>query len=31
MLLESLNSGVATAMTAQDWEDIRQAVRVKVV
>jgi antitoxin ParD1/3/4 len=28
MLLEGLNSGNATEMTAQDWEDIRQAVRV---
>ena len=27
MLLEGLNSGNATEMTAQDWEDIRQAVR----
>jgi antitoxin ParD1/3/4 len=27
MLLEGLNSGEATEMTAQDWEDIRQAVR----
>ncbi|QYX32067.1 type II toxin-antitoxin system ParD family antitoxin [Sphaerospermopsis torques-reginae] len=26
MLLEGLNSGEATEMTAQDWEDIRQAV-----
>jgi antitoxin ParD1/3/4 len=26
MLLEGLNSGNATEMTAQDWEDIRQAV-----
>ncbi|WP_155748744.1 type II toxin-antitoxin system ParD family antitoxin [Scytonema sp. UIC 10036] len=30
MLLESLRSGPATAMTPQDWEDIRQAVRAKV-
>ena len=29
MLLEGLNSGNATEMTAQDWEDIRQAVREK--
>ena len=26
LLLEGLNSGNATEMTAQDWEDIRQAV-----
>ncbi|MFM6038482.1 MAG: YoaH family protein [Sphaerospermopsis kisseleviana] len=26
LLLEGLNSGEATEMTAQDWEDIRQAV-----
>lgn len=30
MLLEGLNSGTATAMTVQDWEDIRTAVREKV-
>ena len=30
MLLEGLNSGNATEMTAQDWEDIRQAVRNKI-
>ncbi|MFN4878177.1 MAG: type II toxin-antitoxin system ParD family antitoxin [Aphanizomenon sp.] len=29
MLLEGLNSGNATEMTAQDWEDIRQALREK--
>jgi antitoxin ParD1/3/4 len=29
MLLEELNSGNATEMTTQDWEDIRQAVRKK--
>jgi antitoxin ParD1/3/4 len=29
LLLEGLNSGNATQMTAQDWEDIRQAVREK--
>jgi antitoxin ParD1/3/4 len=29
LLLEGLNSGNATEMTAQDWEDIRQAVREK--
>jgi antitoxin ParD1/3/4 len=27
MLLEGLNSGNATEITAQDWEDIRQAVQ----
>jgi antitoxin ParD1/3/4 len=26
LLLEGLNSGNATEMTAQDWEDIRQVV-----
>ena len=26
LLLEGLNSGNATEMTAQDWEDIRQSV-----
>ncbi len=31
MLLEGLNSGSATEMTAQDWEDIRQAIREKIV
>lgn len=30
MLLEGFNSGEATEMTAQDWEDIRQAVRNKI-
>ncbi|MBD1213949.1 MAG: type II toxin-antitoxin system ParD family antitoxin [Dolichospermum sp.] len=30
MLLEGLNSGEATEMTAQEWEDIRQAVRDKI-
>lgn len=30
MLLEGLNSGNATEMTAQDWEDIRQAVRERI-
>ncbi|HLO86600.1 MAG TPA: type II toxin-antitoxin system ParD family antitoxin [Nostocaceae cyanobacterium] len=30
MLLEGLNSGNATEMTTQDWEDIRQAVREKI-
>jgi antitoxin ParD1/3/4 len=30
MLLEGLNSGNATEMTTQDWEDIRQAVREKL-
>jgi antitoxin ParD1/3/4 len=29
LLLGGLNSGNATEMTAQDWEDIRQAVREK--
>lgn len=30
MLLEGLNSGNATEMTAQDWEDIHQAVRERI-
>jgi antitoxin ParD1/3/4 len=30
MLLEGLNSGEATEMTAQEWEDICQAVRDKL-
>jgi antitoxin ParD1/3/4 len=30
MLLEGLNSGDATEMTTQDWEDIRQAVRERI-
>nr|WP_089126797.1 type II toxin-antitoxin system ParD family antitoxin [Tolypothrix sp. NIES-4075] len=30
MLLEGLNSGTATAMTTQDWEDVRQAVRERI-
>ncbi|HEY9802109.1 MAG TPA: hypothetical protein V6D25_17235 [Leptolyngbyaceae cyanobacterium] len=30
MLLEGLNSGDATDMTTQDWEDIRQAVRERI-
>ncbi len=29
--LEGLDSGAATSMTAQDWADIRQTVREKVV
>ncbi len=28
LLLEGLNSGPPTPMTAQDWEDIRREVRV---
>ncbi|MBE9208929.1 type II toxin-antitoxin system ParD family antitoxin [Nostoc sp. LEGE 06077] len=31
MLLEGLNSGNATEMTPDDWEDIRQAVRERIV
>lgn len=27
ILLEGLNSGDATEMTVQDWEDIRQTIR----
>ncbi|MEA5566779.1 type II toxin-antitoxin system ParD family antitoxin [Anabaena sp. UHCC 0399] len=30
MLLEGLNSGNATEMTAQDWEDIHQAVHERI-
>ncbi len=30
LLLEGLDSGAATAITAQDWEDIRQAVRKRI-
>ncbi|MFN6562917.1 MAG: type II toxin-antitoxin system ParD family antitoxin [Nostoc sp. ChiSLP01] len=30
MLLEGLNSGNATEMTVQDWEDIRQTIRGKI-
>nr|WP_230968596.1 type II toxin-antitoxin system ParD family antitoxin [Nostoc sp. WHI] len=30
MLLESLNSGNASEITADDWEDIRQAVRERI-
>ncbi|MEM7554813.1 MAG: type II toxin-antitoxin system ParD family antitoxin [Cyanobacteria bacterium P01_A01_bin.84] len=30
LLLEGLNSGSATPLTEQDWNDIRQAVRSKV-
>ena len=30
LLLEGLDSGTATPMTTQDWEDIRQTVRERV-
>lgn len=30
MLLEGLNSGNATSMTDEDWEDVRKAVREKL-
>jgi antitoxin ParD1/3/4 len=30
MLLEGINSGTATEMTSQDWEEIRQAVRQRI-
>ena len=30
LLLEGINSGTATEITAQDWEDIRQAVRKRI-
>jgi antitoxin ParD1/3/4 len=31
LLLEGLNSGEATIMTAEDWTEIRQAVKNKIV
>jgi len=30
LILEGLDSGIATPITAQDWEDIRQAVRKRI-
>lgn len=30
MLLEGLNSGDATEMTVQDWEDIRQTIKERI-
>ncbi|BAY29324.1 putative addiction module antidote protein, CopG/Arc/MetJ family [Nostoc carneum NIES-2107] len=30
LLLEGLNSGTATPLTDQDWNDIRQAVQKKI-
>jgi len=30
LLLEGLNSGLASPMTEQDWEDIRRVVRERV-
>lgn len=30
LLLEGLNSGPATPMTAQDWQDIRQSIRKRL-
>ena len=30
LLLEGLDSGTATPITAQDWEDIRQTVRKRI-
>ncbi len=30
LLLEGLDSGTATGITAQDWEDIRQTVRKRI-
>lgn len=30
LLLEGLNSGTATPLTDQDWDDIRQAVQKKI-
>lgn len=30
LLLEGLNSGTATGITAQDWQDIRQTVRKRI-
>jgi antitoxin ParD1/3/4 len=31
MLLEGLNSGTATEISVQDWHDIRQAVRERIL
>ncbi|MBH8552304.1 type II toxin-antitoxin system ParD family antitoxin [Nostocaceae cyanobacterium CENA357] len=31
LLLEGLNSGTATEMTTQDWQDIRQVVRERAM
>ena len=31
LLLEGLNSGEATPMTAEDWTEIRQAVKNKII
>ena len=30
LLLKGIDSGTATEITAQDWEDIRQAVRQRI-
>lgn len=30
LILEGLDSGTATPMTAKDWEDIRQAMRERI-
>jgi len=30
LLLEGLESGSATAMTDEDWQDVRQAVRERI-
>ncbi len=30
LLLEGLNSGTATPMTAQDWQDIRREIRQRL-
>lgn len=31
LLLEGIDSGSATAMSEQDWQDIRHAVREKII
>lgn len=30
LLLKGLNSGIPTPLTEQDWDDIRQLVRLKI-
>ena len=30
LLLEGLNSGIPTQLTEQDWDNIRQVVRLKI-
>jgi antitoxin ParD1/3/4 len=31
LLVEGFNSGTATEMTTQDWQDVRQAVSEKIL